>query len=63
MLEQDRTTLITTMIADCEAREARLNDWERNFIDSISKQHAEGRLTSKQFETLERVWEKVTDEG
>lgn len=52
------------MVEDCEARESRLSDWERCFIDSISKQLAEGRaLTKKQAETLDSVWEKATAKG
>jgi len=49
------------MIADCEARESKLSDWERGFIDSISEQLARGKsLTDKQDEILTKVWERVT---
>lgn len=52
------------MIADCEKRESRLDDFERNFIDSIGRQLAEGRaLSPKQVDTLERTWEKATANG
>ena len=52
------------MISDCEARESRLSEWEAGFIDSISKQVEKGRsLTDKQDETLNRIWEKVTENG
>lgn len=52
------------LIADCEARESRLNDWERTFIDSLSNRMAEGgSLTAKQVERLEEVWERVTAKG
>ena len=53
-----------TMIGDCEAREDRLSEWERGFIDSIGYQLKErGSLTQKQVETLESVWEKATKKG
>lgn len=49
------------MIEDCENRESKLSDWERSFIDSISKQMADGRtLTEKQAERLDAIWERVT---
>lgn len=49
------------MILDCENRESKLSDWERGFIDSIGRQLAAGRrLTDKQSETLDRIWERVT---
>lgn len=52
------------MIADCEARESRLSDWERSFVDSIGEQIAQGRsLTPRQAETLDRIWEKATERG
>lgn len=53
-----------TLIEDCEARESRLSDWERGFIDSIKKQIEEGRHPSiKQIDTLDNIWEKVTAKG
>lgn len=53
-----------TMIEDCEARESRLSDWERSFIDSIKYQLASGRgLSVKQAETLERIWDSATRKG
>jgi len=49
------------MVADCEARESKLSDWERGFIDSVSRHLADGRsLSDKQAERLEAIWEKVT---
>ena len=35
------------IVKDCEKRESKLTDWERGFIDSISKQMAEGRRRSR----------------
>ena len=51
---------IEQMLADCEARESRLTDWERGFIDSI-RHSLERGLTVKQDETLERIWNRVTE--
>lgn len=52
------------MIEDCEARESRLSDWESNFIDSISRQMAEGRsLTLNQSNALDDIWERATAKG
>ncbi len=53
-----------TMIEDCEKRESRLTDWERDFISSVSEHLGRGRaLTPKQAETLERIWDKATKRG
>jgi hypothetical protein len=53
-----------TMLKDCEARESRLTDWERNFVDSLMGQIVAGkRPTPKQIETLDNVWEKATARG
>jgi hypothetical protein len=51
-----------TMIEDCEARESKLSDWERGFIDSIKKQMEQPgfQLSPKQEERLEEIWNKVT---
>lgn len=52
------------MIEDCEARESRLSDWERQFIDSIGEQISAGRsLSPKQAEILDRIWDKATTKG
>lgn len=49
------------MVNDCENRESKLTDWERSFIDSISKQLTEGRrLSEKQAARLDEIWERVT---
>lgn len=49
------------MIADCEDRESKLSDWERQFLDSIKNQlHRGGTLSRKQEETLDDIWERVT---
>ena len=52
------------LIADCEARESRLSEWEATFIDSIKAQIIDGRgLTKSQAETLDAIWEKATAKG
>jgi len=52
------------MVADCEAREARLSDWERGFVDSIGTHLGAGRtLTEKQADTLEAIWNRATERG
>lgn len=49
------------MVQDCENRESKLTDWERGFIDSISKQLTEGRrLSEKQAARLDEIWERIT---
>lgn len=60
----DWTSEYMTLIDDCEAREERLTDWERGFLDDVKMQLAEGRaLTLKQSEKLDEVWERVTAKG
>ena len=53
-----------TMVEDCEMRDSRLTDWERGFLDSISKRlENEQGLSERQIETLENIWERVTAKG
>jgi len=53
-----------TLVEDCEARESRLSDWERQFIDSIKSQLTNGlSLSQKQSDHLDEVWEKATAKG
>ena len=53
-----------TLLADCEAREERLTDWERGFIDSLRRQIEAGRRPSpKQIESLDKAWERATSRG
>lgn len=60
----DWTSEYLTLIEDCEKRDTRLTDWERNFVDSLGRQLADGRRpTPKQIEILERVWDKATERG
>ncbi len=60
----DWTSEYLTMIEDCEKRDSRLTDWEKQFVDSLSGQLANGRRPSpKQIEVLERIWDKATEKG
>ena len=52
------------LIEDCERRSERLDDWSVNFIDSISRQLADGRaLTANQAAKLDEIWERATAKG
>lgn len=52
---------IETMLNDCENRESKLTDWERNFIASLGERIGRGkRLTEAQEEHLELIWNRVT---
>ena len=52
------------MIADCEARQEWLSEWEAVFLDSLSRQIAAGRAPSqKQLDVLDRIWDRVTKKG
>jgi len=49
------------MVSDCEKRESKLSDWERGFIDDMSKRLGDGKsLTPGQAEKLDQIWERVT---
>ena len=52
------------LVEDCEARESRLDNWQREFIESIGRQLRQGRgLTAAQQDKLNEVWEHATAEG
>ncbi len=52
------------MVADCEARESRLTEWEADFIQSLRERIDAGRgLTDRQAEMLDRVWTRATHKG
>jgi len=60
----DWTTEYAQLIEDCEKRESRLSEWDREFIDSIKKRLADGKpLTPKQVEKLDEIWERATARG
>lgn len=48
------------MLEDCNKRYNKLNDWEQGFIDSLNQLTDSGNLSYKQYETLEKIWERVT---
>lgn len=51
------------MIEDCEKRESQLSDWERSYVDSLSRQVARGAsLSPKQQDILDTLWDRVTTE-
>jgi ferritin-like metal-binding protein YciE len=53
-----------TLLDDCESRESRLSDWEREFVSALRSQIDKGRHpTPKQIEMLDKVWEKATKGG
>jgi hypothetical protein len=55
---------LMTLVEDCEQRSERLSSWEANFIDSIKNQLIKGsRLSSRQEEILDGIWEKATLRG
>lgn len=52
------------MVADCEARESRLGEWESEFIQSLRERIDAGRsLTPAQADKLESVWHRATRKG
>jgi hypothetical protein len=60
----DWTSEYMQLIEDCEVRSARLTDWENTFVDSLRNQLAAGRrLSQKQIDTLDEIWEKATERG
>lgn len=64
MFEEHWSDEYLTMIEDCEHRESRLTEWEQGFIASLRSQIEDGRRpTEKQVETLDKVWEKATENG
>jgi hypothetical protein len=60
----DWTSEYLQLIEDCEQRESRLTEWDATFLDSIKRQLSEGRrLSTKQTETLDGIWERATARG
>jgi hypothetical protein len=52
------------LVRDCELRESRLTDWERNFVESLRDRLDAGTgLTAKQAQTLDCLWERITARG
>jgi hypothetical protein len=51
---------VNQMLSDCEQRSGKLTEWETNFIDSLQRQLETKFITPKQYEVLERIWERIT---
>lgn len=52
------------LVIDCEDRESRMSDWEVKFIASIRDRiEKEWALTEPQYEKLNTIWKKVTEDG
>jgi phosphoserine phosphatase len=59
-----RTDEYLRMLEDCEQRESRLTDWEREFVDSLRQRLDRGHgLTPKQIECIDKIWERATARG
>lgn len=48
------------MLIDCQKRYKKLYDYERGFIDSLSQMEDLGAMSYKQYEKLEKIWERIT---
>lgn len=48
------------MIGDAERNCHRLTDWERNFVDDLSRRDSDYPLSEKQAAVLERINNKIT---
>ena len=51
------------MIYDCEQREGKLSDWERNFLSALRENLERDfplPLSERQLGKLDEVWERVT---
>ena len=52
------------MVEDCEKRNSKLNDWELGFVASmrglLENNH---KLTFRQSDTFDRIWNKATRDG
>jgi len=60
----DWTSEYVQLIDDCEARESRLTDWDRGFLDSVRQRLVLGcSLSPKQIEKLDEIWERATARG
>lgn len=60
-LTKDRITMILGILPDEEDWEwERLSEFEQTFLPSVRQQYAaKGRLSEKQYEILELLWEKM----
>jgi len=52
------------MVKDCRARQARMDEWERELIRSLEERIAAGAaLSQRQITQLNLVWDRVTEKG
>ena len=59
-MSEDWAKTYLDMIDECFEQESKLNDWERDFLDSLQGRLEGGReLTVKQIDRLEEVVRKV----
>lgn len=64
MMDDESSEDLMAMVNDCEARESRLSEWECSFIDSVRQQLLSGRrLSAKQVDKLNSIWEQATEIG
>ena len=55
------TDEITSMLDDLEARESKLSDWERGFVEDMTSLVGNGgSLNATQDAKLTEIWERVT---
>ena len=52
-------TDIEAMIEDCLNRAEKLNRWELGFVYNLKEKHFD-QISIKQYNELEKIWEKVT---
>ncbi len=63
MLKSDRlrpTEEILQMINDCLKRSSSLSNWQYNFVESLAHQIQKYSISEKQYQILEKIWDKVT---
>ena len=52
-----KTDEIIDMLNDCNNRESKLSDWEKDFIQTVYEQDF---ITDKKKEKLDLIWERIT---
>jgi len=60
MTESISSEEIHLMLVDCQKRERKLSEWELSFIHSLLGQYSRHRLSQRQIEKLEVIWDRVT---
>lgn len=66
-LSEDQVSWLQSFFALCDANEAKLSAWEKNFVDDQRKRHDEYndglRLSPKQWNIINRIDAKLNGEG